>query len=116
MDSRLGYTSRGPHKADIKVYASGIEVSKKLSRGELKCISSLVMVGLWWFINEKNGETPVVLVDDIASELDMDKKNWAISIINQTRAQIFYTAARVEDLPELNIDQTKAFHVEQYAN
>ena len=73
-DIALGYTSYGPHRDDIKVEINGIDVRTYGSQGQQRtCALSLKLAELE-IIKNQTRSTPVLLLDDVLSELDEDRK------------------------------------------
>lgn len=73
-DFNLGYTSFGPHRDDIKLSVNGIDVRAFGSQGQQRtCALSLKLAELEVF-KENIGEYPVLLLDDVLSELDLPRK------------------------------------------
>lgn len=73
-DFSLGYTTIGPHRDDIKIKINDKDVRLYASQGQQRtCALSLKLAELE--IMEKNtGEKPVLLLDDVLSELDFNRK------------------------------------------
>ncbi len=93
-------TLLGCHKDDFKMYLDNLDVTEFCSQGQQRLsILSLKLAEIEVFINEKHIK-PVILLDDIFSELDENKKN---NIINYFKddIQIFITTT---DIKEINKD------------
>ena len=90
----LGY---GPHRATVDFY-----LNKKnegfLSRGEQKKLS-IVFWMLQVLVLAKENSDPVVLIDDISSELDQKKINSILDFLTNLNIQIFITDIGNKDLP-----------------
>ncbi|MDB4139982.1 DNA replication and repair protein RecF [Candidatus Thioglobus sp.] len=101
----LGY---GPHRASIDFY-----LSKKnegfLSRGEQKKLS-IVFWMLQVLVLAKDNSDPVVLIDDISSELDQEKINSILDFLTNLNIQIFITDIGNKDLP-LDPKKTNIYHI-----
>ena len=68
-DLERGATGPGPHKADIYLSLAGVPAKERLSRGEQKALTAaMVMIQAELICN--SGEKPVLLLDDLSSELD----------------------------------------------
>lgn len=92
-------TLLGCHKDDFKMYLNNLDVTEFCSQGQQRLsILSLKLAEIEVFINEKNTK-PVILLDDIFSELDEIKKN---NIINYFKddIQIFITTTDIKDINE----------------
>lgn len=73
-DVELGYTTIGPHRDDIKIVLNDIDVRYFGSQGQQRtCALALKLAELEIF-KENTGEYPVLLLDDVLSELDETRK------------------------------------------
>lgn len=73
-DFDLGYTTVGPHRDDLKVVINNIDIRNFGSQGQQRLATlSLKLAELEIFQKEHN-ETPVLLLDDVLSELDEDRQ------------------------------------------
>jgi len=68
-DMERGLTGPGPHKADLLLAIDGVPAKERLSRGEQKAMTAALIMAQATMISE-NGELPVLMLDDLASELD----------------------------------------------
>ncbi len=90
-DSRRGYTSAGPHRADLVFLVDGSHAREILSRGESKLLTVGVLIGLSQLLAQTVGCTPLLLVDELASELDHENRARFFEALKATRAQVFVT-------------------------
>lgn len=92
-DIRLGYTLKGPHKDDFIITLNSTDTRVGFSRGENRSlILALKMVELE-FINKKISKLPILLLDDVLSELDESRQH---HLLNYSRArQTFITSTSV---------------------
>lgn len=112
-DRRYGFTTIGPHKADIRVTIDNDSAHQVLSRGELKMlVASLILGQVKWLVDR--GTDNYLLLDDLASELDKQKQTLVLNEINKlTGLQTFVTAIeKPEFFRELSQDDYQMFHVE----
>jgi len=86
---RLKYLGCGPHKANIE-YSLNNKTENHLSRGEQKTLSLVYWMVQVLLLVEKN-INPVVLIDDISSELDQHKINQTLQFLSALDVQIFIT-------------------------
>ena len=113
-DREKGYTQIGPHRADLRVKKGNVPANELLSRGQKKllvCALKLSQVSLL----KKTGKDCVVLVDDLASELDMQARQRLIDCLMASGAQVFITSIEPEAvIPVLEATggRYKLFHVE----
>tara|TARA_B110000467_G_scaffold31757_1_gene28648 strand:- start:44 stop:1129 length:1086 start_codon:yes stop_codon:yes gene_type:complete len=103
----LGY---GPHRATVDFY-----LNKKnegfLSRGEQKKLS-IVFWMLQVLVLAKENSDPVVLIDDISSELDQKKINSILDFLTNLNIQIFITDIGNKELP-LDPKKTNTYHIKK---
>jgi len=97
-DTRSTHTSVGPHRDDIKLKIRGYPLELIASRGELRsALMGLKEAEIAWFAY-KTGEAPIILLDDIFSELDSDRKNDIFEMLPPD-TQIIMTVAQGNPLP-----------------
>lgn len=73
-DMNLLYTSFGSHRDDIAIKINGIDVRKYGSQGQQRTVAlSLKLAEIYLFESEV-GEKPVLLLDDVLSELDASRR------------------------------------------
>ena len=117
-DKRLGYTSIGPHRADLVLQAGGKSARSTLSRGESKLFAMGLLLAQGAYFLSKFGEPPLLLVDDLGAELDPTSRTRFIKAMLPLTAQAFITTVvdQVESLFEAEVRDTaeiRQFHVEQ---
>jgi DNA replication and repair protein RecF len=69
-DSQRGFTSNGPHRHDLGVYLKGHPAPLTASRGESRTLLLALKLLELQLIEEVRGKRPVLLLDDVFSELD----------------------------------------------
>ncbi|MDZ7860482.1 MAG: DNA replication/repair protein RecF [Candidatus Krumholzibacteriota bacterium] len=67
---RRGYTIAGPHRDDIKISIGELNLRKYGSQGRKRLVAIVMKMAQASVIYEKRGERPVIMLDDIFSELD----------------------------------------------
>lgn len=91
-DIELGYTTIGPHRDDIKIVLNHIDVRYFGSQGQQRtCALALKLAELEIF-KENTGEYPVLLLDDVLSELDETRKIKLLSYV--TKLQTILTCTQ----------------------
>ena len=106
-------TSVGPHRADLEFRVDGIPVEQALSRGEAKLFVSGLALAQVRAVGEGGGKTPVVLVDDLPSELDEDNRGRFMGVLADTGGQVFVTVVEKGLLDTGRWESHSLFHVEQ---
>lgn len=114
QDLRLGHTQYGPQKADLKLRVQQQPVEELLSRGQLKVLLFALKVAQNNLIYSYGQKRPVLLIDDLASELDDNSKRHIFSFLNTINSQVLITAINADQvLPSVPEHKPALFHVEQ---
>lgn len=69
-DMVLGYTSIGPHRDDIKIEINGKDSKIYASQGQQRSLVLAIKIGELNLFNKELGEKPILVLDDVFSELD----------------------------------------------
>lgn len=78
-DLRSGTTSDGPHRDDLEILINGFSARRYASQGQQRsCVLSL-KEGEARMMEMKYGESPVLLLDDVLSELDRGRREYVLS-------------------------------------
>lgn len=73
-DALRGFTSSGPHRDDIEILLDGYPASETASRGEMRTIMLAYKLLEVTLQQEMTGKLPVILMDDVFSELDITRE------------------------------------------
>jgi DNA replication and repair protein RecF len=90
-DQAAGFTSVGPHRADWRIDHSGRPGQEALSRGQAKLTALSALLAQAEDFAERRGQWPVVLLDDLASELDQHHQRQLLQRLQDSRAQVLIT-------------------------
>ncbi len=114
-DVHRGFTSRGAHRADIRLTVGGQAIKEIMSRGQIKTFSILMGLAQLVYLVEEKDLSTLVLVDDMAAELDSNHMAYLVEKLSALQQQVIYTALSPAELPAalLTSDGLKMFHVEQ---
>jgi DNA replication and repair protein RecF len=91
IDKEKGYTTLGPHRADIALQLDGKAIKQTLSRGQQKVLITCIFLAQARVFREKIGESPIFLFDDLDSELDTTSINSVLGLIDKIHSQVFIT-------------------------
>lgn len=89
-DKVVGFTSVGPHRDDIKFYINDEEVSVTASRGEIRSILLAFKLVEIKLLEKELGIKPIIMLDDVFSELDSDRQKNLIDTYKSS--QVFITS------------------------
>lgn len=90
-DFKLGYTSIGPHRDDIEIYLNDIEVKNFGSQGQQRTAALSLKLAELEIMKEKTGEYPILLLDDVFSELDEERRVKLLKFTSRTQTFITCT-------------------------
>jgi DNA replication and repair protein RecF len=88
---RRGTTLVGPHRDDYLFKIDGLDIKKYGSQGQHKSFLIALKVANYFYLREKCGETPIVLLDDVFSELDDNRSHRLMQFIPEL-GQTFITS------------------------
>lgn len=111
-DSFKGFTSFGPHRADLEISHKNILVQNSFSRGQQKLLVCAMRLAQISHLKLETDQESILLVDDLAAELDIEHRQNLIELLIDTQAQLFVTATEQNSFtlpPEI---ESKVFHVE----
>lgn len=112
-DRKIGFTQYGPHRADLKFQINNVPIQHVLSRGQQKLLFFALHLAQGRLFTEKTNKQCVYLIDDLAAELDAERKRVVIKLLDDLGAQVFLTSLGEMDLCQLSQESVKVFHVEQ---
>jgi DNA replication and repair protein RecF len=73
-DRETGVTTAGPHKDDLKIASGGVDLRTYGSQGQQRTAALALKLAEVDIIREETGEMPILLLDDVLSELDEDRQ------------------------------------------
>lgn len=104
-DKRLQYTTVGVHRDDIKIVAGGIDVRKYGSQGQQRTAALSLKLAEVFAFKEISGEYPILLMDDVLSELDEKRRKALFSELDGI--QTFVTCTDFNE----NVKQKSVYHI-----
>ncbi|XMB86419.1 DNA replication/repair protein RecF [Mycoplasmatota bacterium WC44] len=94
LDIITGSTSIGPHRDEFKIYFNKQDISVYGSQGQQRTAVLSIKLSLIEFIKQSTGELPILLLDDVFSELDNSRLNSLVEYIKKD-IQTFITTTDV---------------------
>lgn len=107
-DMVKGSTSSGPHRGEINLSMGETAARNVLSRGEQKMLAAALLFSQAAILAEA-GETPLILLDDLASEFDEAHFNRVIDMAMGSGGQVWLTGVQLRSFEQ----PRKVFHVER---
>jgi DNA replication and repair protein RecF len=110
QEIRRGTTLYGPHRDDLAFFINGKDVQTFGSQGQQRTTALSLKLAEIEFIQEEVGEYPILLLDDVLSELDTYRQTQLLETF-QTKVQTFITTTGVESLQMNRLGNASIFHV-----
>lgn len=110
-DLKLGVTHAGPHRADLSIQVASRRARGRVSRGQQKLLAATLVLAQLAHLRFARAIQSVLLLDDLAAELDTRAVGRLKEVVGSLEAQLFLTALRRPDLADWNC--AAVFHVEQ---
>ncbi len=112
-DRALGHTTRGPHRADWMIAFAHAPSPEQLSRGQEKLCAIACLLAQVRLFQESWGESPIIVFDDLCSELDVAHQASALGTLIESGAQILLSGTEIPDALRARFPPQRWFHVEQ---
>jgi len=93
-DRRRGSASTGPHRDDLVIRLGSYDVRADASQGEHRAITMALKMAELSCIAEARGIQPILLLDDVSSELDLSRTALLFEFLRENEGQIFLTTTR----------------------
>lgn len=109
-DIERGNTGTGPHRDDLEILLNGMSAKKFASQGQQRTISLSLKISELEFIKEKTGEYPILLLDDVLSELDKKRKHKLLEEIEE-KVQTIITTTDLNDIESFVLEKGKIINI-----
>lgn len=110
-DFKLCQTTVGPHRDDLLFSIDGIDIRKYGSQGQQRTSALSLKLSEIEFVKRSIHDTPVLLLDDVLSELDGNRQNYLLSSIGDIQTLI--TCTGVDEFVKNHFEINKIFQVVQ---
>lgn len=109
---RRGVSLVGPQRDDVRFFIGGVDARTFASQGQQRTAVLALKLAELEFLREETGEYPVLLLDDVLSELDSSRRSYLLEAVADN-VQTFLTTAHAEPLPRRLLNDARVFHVRQ---
>ncbi len=110
-DMRMRLTSEGPHRDEMCVMANGVDIRKYGSQGQQRTAALSLKLSEIYIVKRKIKDTPILLLDDVLSELDSSRQNYLLDSIRDIQTLI--TCTGLDDFISHQFQINKVFQVVQ---
>lgn len=107
-----GVSLVGPHRDELVFVADGIDMNVYGSRGEQRAVALALRLAEAEFMQAATGEAPILLLDDVMSELDPQRRALVMEALGVS-GQTLMTATDLETFSSQFLAQAAVFHVDQ---
>ena len=112
-DIAAGFTSRGPHRAELDIVVNGVSAKHFLSRGQMKKTICTMMIARAQLLKQQSGRSCVFLIDDLPAELDSIAGKELITALKTLGVQVIITGIEERKLRDfIGDEEYSMFHVE----
>lgn len=94
-DVGAGFTTIGPHRDDLAISFKNADITTVASRGEMRTVVLALKLAELAYIEEQSGTRPLLLLDDVFSELDDSRRRYLLNTLGRYQAVITTTNADV---------------------
>ena len=108
-DLKYETTSVGPHRDDISFFLEGVDIRKFGSQGQQRTVALCLKLAEIEIVKKTIGDDPVLLLDDVMSELDSSRQNYLLENINTS--QTIITCTGIDDFIKSRCTIDKVFNV-----
>ena len=111
MDLRYQSTQTGPHRDDISFMVNGMDVKKYGSQGQQRTVALSLKLAEISLVKKIINDNPILLLDDVMSELDSTRRDALLSYINDI--QTIITCTGYDDFIKERLSIDRIYHVSQ---
>ncbi|MDR0841761.1 MAG: DNA replication/repair protein RecF [Christensenellaceae bacterium] len=109
-DIRRGFTRHGPHRDDMGVYLGDIDARTYGSQGQQRTAVLSIKLSELAMLREEKGEPPVLILDDVLSELDESRQRLLLESMKD--CQCFLTCTSLDGLHKADLKDVRVFRCE----
>lgn len=112
-DLYLKTTGCGPHRDDLSFLVNGIDIRKFGSQGQQRSAALSLKLAEIELVKESTKDLPILLLDDVLSELDTGRQHCLLDSIGSI--QTFITCTGLEEYQDSPVQIDRIFHVSEGA-
>ncbi len=110
-EKKLGMSLVGPHRDDFKIILNDKDAKLYASQGQQRTVALALKMAEVELIKDDMGETPVLLLDDVLSELDVNRREYVLNKIKNIQVVITCTEkdlfGNIPDVNLINVENIK---------
>jgi DNA replication and repair protein RecF len=106
-----GVTLVGPHRDDLAFAIDGMDAGVYASRGQQRTTALALKLAEVALMHQATGERPVLLLDDVLSELDAHRRSFLLRVLDDGPQQSIITTTDLHVLPEAFVQRCHVWRV-----
>lgn len=111
QDIIRGFTQKGPHRDDLSIKINNVDVRTYGSQGQQRTAALSLKLSEIEIIKAESGEYPILLLDDVLSELDLSRQKYLLESLKQL--QTVLTCTSMNEINQFCFESKSVFNVEQ---
>jgi len=104
-----GITLVGPHRDDLRLFIGGMDLTIYGSRGQQRTCALSLKLAQMELVRAETGEEPILLLDDVMSELDPARRKYLLASIGEE--QVIITATELAPFPPEFLARATLFRI-----
>lgn len=115
-ERRLGTSLVGPHRDELRFTINNLDLRKFASQGQHKTFLVALKIGEFFYLKERCSETPLLLLDDVFTELDDHRSEQLLAFVGQlSQTFVSTTTTHVVDYLKHD-DRNRVFYIRDGQN
>jgi DNA replication and repair protein RecF len=106
----MAVTVVGPHRDDLRLTLGGVDIARHASRGQARLAALALRIAEARLLSERRGDAPVLLLDDVLSELDDERRSLVLDEALRY-PQAIVSTADLRMLPDDVLDGARVLRV-----
>lgn len=111
-ERRRGTTVVGPHRDDVEFLLGGVPLKRHASQGQSRSFVLALKMAEISYLERRFGNPPILLLDDITSELDRERNRNLMEFLAEKRMQVFITTTAPQNIMLHGAEQHRTFRIE----
>ena len=87
----MGSTVVGPHRDDFALIVNDVDMGPYASRGQARTLALTLKLAEGTLLERERGESPILLLDDVLSELDASRRRRLLEYVSRSQQAIVST-------------------------
>ena len=111
-ERRRGTTLVGPHRDDVEFILNGMTLKRHASQGQQRSFALALKMAEIRHLENKADSPPILLLDDMTSELDRERNRNLMEFLETRRMQVFITTTALQNVMLDGTDNHRTFRIE----